>query len=629
VDNRTSPWSVRVDSAGSEMMASVPLIKRPPINTMFTVKYLELAIIAWLILGSDKRIFPRSTSGLERSIGPITAVLITIGYTVGVVWQRQIYLFPGQSPLPENLWFAGIPPVVMSLLIVGIIMILITLGYSILLSAMPRSGGGYVAISRIVSPFAAFIGSWFEFVSIAGTFGVIAVFVFQASPLAAGPVGFNTPILTSNDVGFFAAGVLLVVLMTGVASLGARITGYVLQVLIWVPAVLGLYVFGLLTVAVASPSTLQSGISLWAQGFGMTGVSADTYVKAALTQGLDSANVGNYWTAVSVSLLGAYFSYVGYAATTFVVGEVKDPKRNLPKVLLITPVVVMVMYVMMAAFGTYSAAAVGQTTLANGNKWSFYEAYSYLSYGGGNLQQAGVPNIQVYAVTIGSMVETSLGLGSLKILLFIFTILWIVNDIPPMILAGSRTIFAMSFDGLLPASLSRVDNRFHTPFYAILLVGIFGVLGALTESCVFCTGGSWSPSGVVGDMLANFFANGPIYNIDLLDVTFFSLFSLAVVLFPFRLKQVFAAAPFKPGGKLGVVAIGLSGLIANLIIAWTVLTSPQDVYSILSPTPANWYALEWAGLLGIIGALIYAYYRFGPSRKKTDYSTIFSEIPPG
>jgi APA family basic amino acid/polyamine antiporter len=576
---------------------------------------------------AEKKTFPRSSSGLERSIGAVTAVLIAIGFTVGSAWQRYPYAW-GALPLPENLWVAGIPPVVMSLLIVGIVMILITLGYSILLSAMPRSGGGYVAVSRIVSPFAAFIGSWFEFVSIAGTFGVVAVFVFQASPLASGPAGYVSPILSSNDVGYFVGGSLLVILMTAIACVGARITGYVLQVLIWIPAVLGLYVFYLLALAIANPSTLQNGISSWAQGFGMVGVTADTYVRAALAQGLDSASIGNYWTAVSASLLGAYWSYTGYAATTFVVGEVKDPSRNLTKVLMVTPFIVLAMYLAMAAFGTYAAASVGRTTLPNGNSWSFYDAYSYLSYGEGNLQQAGVPNIQAYTVTIGSMVESGLGFGALKIALFSFTIMWIVNDLPPMILAGSRTLFAMSFDGLLPASLSRVDNRFHSPFYAVILVGIFGVLGALTESCVFCTGGSWSPGGVLGDILANFFANGPVYNIDILDVTFFSLFSLAVVLFPFRLKQTFESAPFKPGGKLGVVAIGISGLIANLVIGWTVLTSPDDVYNVLSPSPSSWYALEWAAVLGIIGALIYAYYRFGPTGKRVDYSAVFSRIPP-
>jgi APA family basic amino acid/polyamine antiporter len=596
---------------------------------MLTVKYTTTTDYHLARLASEKRTFPRSTSGLERSIGPITAALISIGYTVGLVWQRQIYLFPGMSPVPENLWFAGIPPEVMAILIVGIMMTLITLGYTILVCAIPRSGGGYVAVSRIVSPFAGFIGAWFEFASIAGSFGVISVALFIIAPLAVGPAGYNTPILTPTDVDALAGGVLLLILMTAIAALGARITGYVLQLLVWIPAALGLYVFFLLAIAVANPSTLQSGISLWAQGFGITGVTADTYVKAALAQGLDSVSVGNYWTAVSISLLGAYFSYVGYAATTFMVGEVKEPARNLPKVLIAIPIIILGMYVAMAAFGTYAAAAVGQTTLPNGDRWSFFDAYSYLSYGGGSLQQAGVPNIQAYAVTIGSMVESGLGLGSLKILLYVFTILWVINDLPPIVLSGSRLVFAMSFDGLLPASLSKVDRRFHGPLYATLLVGAFGVLGALTESCVFCTGGSWSPGGPVGDLLANFFANGPIYNIDLLDVTFFTLFSLAVILFPFRLKRTFEAATFKPSGRLGVVVIGLSGLISNLIIAWMVLTSPLDAYSILSPAPANWYALEWVGVLGVIGALIYAYYRFGPSSKKVNYSTTFSEIPPG
>jgi hypothetical protein len=77
-----------------------------------------------------------------------------------------------------------------------------------------------------------------------------------------------------------------------------------------------------------------------------------------------------------------------------------------------------------------------------------------------------------------------------------------------------------------------------------------------------------------------------------------------------------------------VVAIGLAGLIANLIIAWLILTSPLDAYDILAPTSANWFTLGFTLLLGVAGGLIYAYYRFGPSRKEVHYSTIYSEIPP-
>jgi len=350
-------------------------------------------------------------------------------------------------------------------------------------------------------------------------------------------------------------------------------------------------------------------------------------VKAALAQGLDAASVGNYWTAVSATLLLAYFAYTGYAALTFVAGEVKEPNRDLPKVLVITPIIIMIMYVVMAALGTYATAAVGQITLPNGDRWSFFEAYSYLSWGSGSMTQAGVPPIFPRVTTIATMVGIGAGLGSFNILLLIFGIMWVIKESTAFVLVGSRLIFAMSFDRLLPASLSKVNGRFHSPIYAVVLVGIFASLGALSETCILCNGGSWYPGGALGDALNNLFSNG-FYNVDLLDAVFFSLFSLAVVLFPFRLKRNFAAATFKPGGKVGVVAIGLAGLIANLIITWVILTSPFDAYSILAPTSANWYALGYTLLLGVAGSLIYAYYRFGPSSKQVDYSAIFSRIPP-
>lgn len=577
---------------------------------------------------AERRLFQRDTSGLERTIGPVTAVLLSVGFAVGWGWQSQIFIFAGTSPLPENLWFAGIPPGVMSYAIGGIIVIFIMLGYSILVSAMPRTGGGYVAISRIVSPFAAFIGCWFEFISITLALGCIAVFLLKISFYLAGPALLMSPPLNSSYdyVGMLAGGLFLIVLMTAIVALGPRITGYVVQISVWIPAALFVYVLYLLGVAIANPATLQSGVSAWAQAHGVPGVTADTYVKAALAQGLNSASVGNYWTAVSVSLLGAYVAYSGYAALTFVAGEIKDPKRNLPKVAIIAPTVIVIMYVTMAAFASYAAAAVGQTTLPDGSRWSFFEAFSYLTNVGG-LQQAGLPNIWCRTVVIASMIETGLGMDWLGILLLAFTVLWLGSDIPPMILAASRIIFAMSFDGVLPVSFSKVNERFHSPVYATVLVGILATLGALGEAGMFDRGGPWWQSGAVGDLLNKIFSIG-VFSVELLNAVFFSLFALAVVLLPFRQKRLYESAYFKPGGRLGVVAIGLASLIANLVIAWLILISPDEYYNILSPTPANWFALEFTVFLGVVGSLIYAYYRFGPSSKEIDYSRIFSQLPP-
>lgn len=175
--------------------------------------------------------------------------------------------------------------------------------------------------------------------------------------------------------------------------------------------------------------------------------------------------------------------------------------------------------------------------------------------------------------------------------------------------------------------MSKVDDRFNSPIYATILVGIVAVLGSLAETYILCSGGSWYIGGPLGNLLNNTFVDG-VYIVDIMEAIFFSLFSLAVVLFPFRIKRIFEKTSFKPGGKLGVATIGLAGLIANLTIAWVILISPQDAYNILSPSPDNWLTLGFTGLIGVIGALIYAYYRFGTPSKQVDHPAIFSETPP-
>jgi amino acid transporter len=574
----------------------------------------------------EKKTFLGTVSGLVRSIGPVTAIIITVTLVIGLGWERNVAVFVASAPLPENMWLDGIPPFVMAFLLGGIIVLIIMIGYSILSAAMPRSGGGYLGISRILSPFAGFLAAWFEFLSISWIFGAIAGSVVYNVLYVSGPLTLAIPPVAYSDITLFLGGLLLIVVFCAISAFGLKCEGYVLQVLFWVPVALTVYVVYLLASAIANPALVERGISSWAQLQGMSGITADTYVKTALAQGLDRARVTDYWTAVSVSLLGAYFTYVGYAATTFVVGEVKEPTKNLPRVLIIATIVVIVIYVAMAHVATYAAASVGQTTLPNGDKWSFFEAYSFLSWSG-SLTQAGVPPITFRLQTIPEMVGLALGLGNLSILVFLFAVLWIINDFPALILTSTRILFAMSFDRVLPASFSKL-NRFHSPVNAIILVGIFAALGLLGAggSCVVCTGGSWNPGGLLGDALNGIFLDG-VNSIDLLDVVFFSLFSLAVLLFPFRQKRLFDRAYFKPGGKLGVATIGLAGLIANLVIGWEVLISPGDSYNILAPNSDNWFALGFTVLVGVIGCLIYGYYRLR-LKDKVDYQAIFSEVPP-
>ena len=145
------------------------------------------------------------------------------------------------------------------------------------------SGGGYVVISRLVNPAAAFIGSWSEFLSIAWSFGIIGVAVFEGVYFIFGPI-VGVTAAGVNDVYLFGGGVLLVVLFTAIGALGVRMAGYLLQVMFWIPAALTLYVLYLLATSVANPTALSAGIAALGQANGITGLTADMYVKGALAQ---------------------------------------------------------------------------------------------------------------------------------------------------------------------------------------------------------------------------------------------------------------------------------------------------------------------------------------------------------
>jgi amino acid transporter len=569
---------------------------------------------------SEKKLFARKATGLVREIGPLTAVIIILCNVMGLGWQKRIFQFTGAAPLPENLWLAGIPPMLMAFIVCGIVILLSVFAFSILIAAMPRSGGGYVVISRLIGPFWAFVSSWWEFLTISFSFGIIAVAVFEGIFFIFGPiVGITAAGVT--DVALFGGGILLVILFTAIGSLGIRLAGQFLQIMFWVPAVLTIYIIYLLATALANPTALSTGITMLGTAQGFSGVTAQSYVTAALNQGLDAAGAstissGGYWFAVATAMVGAYFAYVGYAASTFVAGEVKEANKTLPRVLVLSSVIILCMYVLVSSLAAYGSAALAKVTLPNGDVWSFFEAYAWMSYGGGHLANTGLPLIKAWSTTIAATTGIGLGLSSLNWLVLIFAIFWIANDIPPFILTGSRILFAMGFDRVLPNWIANVNERFHSPVNATIIVGIFAIFGCFSESGVISFGGSWSPGmNWLGSGLNFIFSTG-VGSTDIYDATFFSLFALSLVFLPFRKSaaRIYETAPVKYGGKMGMALIGVVGLCANLYIAYMIITAEYQ---------AGWMLLA----TGVIAALIYVYYKYGKS-KEVDYSTIFAQIPP-
>lgn len=573
---------------------------------------------------AEEKLFVRKATGLVREIGAITAIIIVLANTIGLGWQKRVFQYTGRAPLPENQYLGGIPPMTMAFILGGLAILLSVLAVSILSSSMPRSGGGYVVISRIIGPVWGFLGAWLEFLSIAWSFGIIAVAVFEGIFAIMGPIAFGPFPLGSNafgsgvtDVQLFAGGLVLVLAFTIIGLFGIKLTGLLLQAMFWIPAVLTFYVFGLLS---------QANSTSVAQGMtNLLGHSPGDYVSAAVSQGINAAgtSAGGYWGAVFTAMVGAYFAYIGYAASTFVAGEIKEANKSLPRTLVIASLLIIALYVSISAIAAYAIKGLAATTVG-GNTYSLLSAWSYLSYGGGSLATAGLPVVKLWTTTVAGLTASGIGFGSVNFLLVVFGVFWIANDIPPFILTASRILFAMSFDRVLPTPLSNINDRFHSPMIAVIATGIVAILGCFSESGVVDIGGSWNSGNVLLSQILS--SSGGVAITDFWDSLFFTLFTLALVVLPLRAskKQIFDTAPFKPGGKWGMLLLGVLGFAANLSVDFIFAYAKYGDFELSQPSP-DYYAIYF--MIGVIaiGLVVYFVHRL---RKGINYSTIFTQIPP-
>ncbi len=577
---------------------------------------------------AEEKLFVRKATGLVREIGAVTAVIIVLANTIGLGWQKRVFQYTGKAPLPENMYFAGIPPMAMAFIIGGIAILLSVLAVSVLSAAMPRSGGGYVVISRVLGPVWGFLGAWLEFLSIAWSFGIIAVAVFEGLYFIMGPIAFGlnftTPGGIPQDVFLFLVGIVLVVVFTVIGVFGIKLTGLLLQGMFWIPAVLTFYVFGLLSQA--TTANVQLGMT------NVLGHAPGDYVTAALNQGLDAKGMsaGGYVGAVQTALIGAYFAYIGYAASTFVAGEIKEANKSLPRTLILASLLIIALYVSISLVAANAIKGIAPATV-NGNTYSLLSAWSYLSYGGGSLSP-GLPNVSLWTTTLAGLTGNAIGLGGANFLLVVFGVLWIANDIPPFILTGSRILFAMSFDRVLPTRLSNINDRFHSPINAVIITGVIAILGCFSESGILDVGHTLNQGG--NTLISNVLGSGGGVQItDFYDSFFFTLFTLSLVILPLRAsrRQIFETAPYKPGGKWGMVLIGIGGFAANLVVDYFFAVAPGGDFGLgsinwSSPTLFNdLFAVIFTIIVAVLGIVVFFVHR---NRRGINYSTIFAQIPP-
>ncbi len=322
------------------------------------------------------------TPQLKRSIGLWSAVAINVGAIIG----GGIFVVTGIAA-----GYAG-SAMILSMIIAGAIAFLTAFSFAKLAAWQPVEGGAYEYGRQLVSPYAGFLAGWMWLIS--NTFSGAAVSLGFAAYLSSAVPGVQTNVVAA----------VMCLVFTGLNLVGAKESSSVNNVLVAIKlAVLAFFVI-----------------------FGALSVNSQNFAP---------------FTPVSSGVLYAtffiFFAYGGFARVSVVAEEIKDPKRNVPRALLLSLGISMLIYVLvgLVAVGLLGAGGLG----ASASPLS-----SAIMVTGSS--QA------VQLVAIGGLVATA------SVLL-------------TSILGVSRMAYSMARRKDLPTALSTL-SRFSVPYYAIIGTGV-------------------------------------------------------------------------------------------------------------------------------------------------------------
>src|SRR3989441_8650829 len=275
----------------------------------------------------------RDQPRLIPALGIFSATMLVAGGVIGSGIFRKPGVMAAQVGSPELLLGVW--------LLAGIVSLLGTLSNAELASMMPRTGGQYVFLQRAYGPFVAFLYGWALFVviqsgSIAALSYVFAEYTTRLTPLPEAPatlaaIAFHLPLIGDvapfKELGVKGLATAVILVLTIVNYLGVRFGGVVQNVfsIAKMSAMVGLAVAVAVTPGVGHAANLTADSNV----IRPTGLA--------------------WWAAVAAALQGAFWAYDGWHKITYIGGELKSPRRDLPRSLILGILLVAALYLLMSA----------------------------------------------------------------------------------------------------------------------------------------------------------------------------------------------------------------------------------------------------------------------------------------
>ena len=538
----------------------------------------------------SNEVYVRKASGMVREFSWVHLLLINIGSGFVTIFPVYFLSFNAAARPDADL----IAPT----LIWAVVTIPFLLAYWMFAATMPRAGGEYVYLSRVLNPVLGFIcnfGMAITYLYYVGVYIIVALNPILSNTVLALGVKTGNQALIDMSYGTTSTTAIIssfVVLMTffGILTILLTLRRYgAMMLIMFIISLIGVPVlYGLIA------STPQSVfIGKMNEFAAKLGASPDYYNYVIKTADLESF-LGPYPTITMSGILGSLPTfYWGYQYSVFysayVSGEAKNPRRSQLIAMFGTLIIAVVL-------ATISALLV-YTNIGTQFFYSFSYVYNVMP---GKLQiYPAFPTLIFLAQVI---TDSPLLVGLLGISYFVAQLMLV----PAVFLGISRCIFAWSFDRVVPAGLSDISKRFNTPWKSIVIAAVIAALF-----------GAWLAFGPV------FFT---VFWTAFVNIIVWIILGIACIVFPYKQRALFDASPanYRIGGIPVMALCGIGIIIPELLFGYELFMDPGW----------NWtgaYAWQtWVSTLGIfvIGAVIYYASRTFRKGKGIDIGLAFKEIPP-
>ncbi|GFH38555.1 amino acid permease [Streptomyces pacificus] len=346
---------------------------------------------------------------LRRSLTMWQLTMISIGATLGT----GIFVVLGEAtPL------AG-PAVAISFVLAGLTALFSALSYAELAGTVPVSGSSYSYSYATMGELVAWVCGWCLVLEYGVSVAAVAVgWGEYLNELLDGTIGVTIPGAVAAPVGeggFINLPALLVVLLAMVFLMrGAKESARINAIMVAVKIV-----------------TLVLFI-----GIGFMGIKAGNYAPLA-PLGV---------TGISAAAAMLFFSYIGFDAASTAGEEAKNPKKDLPRAIMLSLLIVTVLYCLVAL------VAVGAMP------WQDFEGTE---------------------AALAQIMKDVTGQSFWGVVLAAGAVVAIASVVFAVLYGQTRILFAMSRDGLVPKVFAKVNERTGAPRANTVIVSLFcGVLAA-------------------------------------------------------------------------------------------------------------------------------------------------------